>query len=153
MNHATAKDDDPTTRGETMSQKNLCLVLCLLIGMSNVSPVYSQLVRINFQPPGEVPAGYLPDYGEVFGDRGNGFSCGWNTDKTGDMYKRHSSSFADQKYDTLVRRHGSKTRSPVHVSTPEIRTHLSCMNLPQWRLYQHGCLRWDWRSRQILSWP
>lgn len=35
-------------------------------------------VNINFQPVGEVPAGYLADVGSVYGSRGNGYTYGWN---------------------------------------------------------------------------
>lgn len=36
------------------------------------------MVSINFQPASAlVPAGYLPDTSQVFGDRGNGHSYGW----------------------------------------------------------------------------
>ncbi|HSV27139.1 MAG TPA: hypothetical protein VLH60_04530, partial [Sedimentisphaerales bacterium] len=45
---------------------------------STVAPI-----RINFQPTAPaVPAGYLPDYGLVFGDRGNGHFYGWNFSHT-----------------------------------------------------------------------
>ena len=86
-----------------MERQKLCQAICLLICVASTLPVYPQPARINFQPPGEVPEGYLPDYGEVFGDRGNGFSYGWDTDLSGVMYNRRSSSFADLRYDTLVR--------------------------------------------------
>ena len=34
---------------------------------------------INFQPAKTpVPAGYLADSGEIYGDRGNGYTYGWN---------------------------------------------------------------------------
>jgi len=62
-------------------------------------------VKINFQSltqgSGEVPEGYLPDYGEVFGDRGNGFSYGWDMDIQGDARDRNSANAVDQRYDTL----------------------------------------------------
>jgi len=56
-------------------------------------------VKINFQPSGSsVPAGYLPDSGAIFANRGNGFSYGWNatTDET-----RDRNANGDQRYDTL----------------------------------------------------
>lgn len=47
------------------------------------------VVKINFQREGaEVPEGYLPDTGLVFGDRGNGFSYGWDHDVTDGTRKR-----------------------------------------------------------------
>ncbi len=57
-------------------------------------------IKINFQPPGtEIPEGYIPDYGEVYGVR-NGYTYGWNTLYTGTMRDREVN--ADQKLDTLV---------------------------------------------------
>ena len=46
-------------------------------------------LRINFQPKEvAVPAGYLPDFGEVFADRGNGHTYGWSADHTGEVRRR-----------------------------------------------------------------
>jgi hypothetical protein len=59
------------------------------------------LVKINFQQTGgDVPAGYLPDGGEVFADRGNGWSYGWNMDSTGGARNRNNASAPDERYDT-----------------------------------------------------
>jgi DNA-binding beta-propeller fold protein YncE len=58
-------------------------------------------IRVNFQPTGRpIPEDYLPDYGGVFANRGNGYSYGWNavTDETRD---RNSGLSPDQRYDTL----------------------------------------------------
>ncbi len=87
-----------------MSQKKLCLIICLAICVAHGIPVCGQPVSINFQPPGKVPAGYLPDFGEVFGDRGDGFSYGWTKKQSGKMSHSPSSSFSDLRYDTLVYR-------------------------------------------------
>jgi hypothetical protein len=58
-------------------------------------------VKINFQPStAQVPAGYLPDFGEVFGDRGNGFRYGWDADIQGDARQRGRNS--DPRYDTVL---------------------------------------------------
>jgi hypothetical protein len=60
-------------------------------------------VSINFQTDSaEVPPGYLPDSGAVYGDRGNGYSYGWNEDNTGNTRDRDSSRSPDQRYDTLT---------------------------------------------------
>jgi len=49
----------------------------------------SEQLNINFQPSGiDVPNGYLADYGETFGYRGNGFSYGWSCDLTEDSRDR-----------------------------------------------------------------
>jgi hypothetical protein len=58
-------------------------------------------VKINFQPSGRpVPSGYLADVGLVFGNRGNGFSYGWNQVISSATRDRNLN--ADQKLDTLV---------------------------------------------------
>jgi hypothetical protein len=58
-------------------------------------------VKINFQPAGRpVPSGYLADVGLVFGNRGNGFSYGWNQVISSATRDRNINS--DQKLDTLV---------------------------------------------------
>jgi hypothetical protein len=58
--------------------------------------------RINFQPSGTpLVAGYLPDYGQVYAPRGNGYTYGWNADNSANTRDRNTT--ADQRYDTLVR--------------------------------------------------
>jgi beta-galactosidase len=57
--------------------------------------------RINFQPTGlPVPDDYLPDYGTVFGDQGNGFSYGWDVDNSANTFVR--GVMRDLRYDTLI---------------------------------------------------
>lgn len=57
-------------------------------------------LKINFQPSGApIPEDYLPDCGDVFGDRGNGFSYGWSLNTTADTRDRGAAP--DQRYDTL----------------------------------------------------
>ena len=60
--------------------------------------------NINFQPASApVPAGYLVDSGNVYGDRGNGLQYGWSRDLTiGATVDRNSSRSPDQRYDTLT---------------------------------------------------
>ena len=75
----------------------LVLVLGLAAGMAGGSTL-----KINFQSTGApTPEGYLPDYGDPFGDRGNGFSYGWNLEIRSDARDRNSSDAPDQRYDTL----------------------------------------------------
>jgi hypothetical protein len=58
-------------------------------------------VSINFQQTGgDVPEGYLPDGGEVFDDRGNGYSYGWNMDSTGGARNRNNADAPDERDDT-----------------------------------------------------
>jgi hypothetical protein len=59
-------------------------------------------VRINFQPAGSpVPEGYLADTGAAYGDRGNGFSYGWDARNTTTTKDRNSPLSPDQRYDTF----------------------------------------------------
>ncbi len=78
--------------------------LCLMAGVTNGA---SFSVKVNFQSNSQgdrvVPAGYLPDYGLPFGDRGNGFSYGWSRDITADARDRNSAnSKGDQRLDTFI---------------------------------------------------
>ncbi len=66
------------------------------------APTGSLLVRINFQRAGDpIPAGYEKDDGSAYGNRGNGFSYGWNVSNTGNARDRNNSLSPDQRYDTL----------------------------------------------------
>jgi hypothetical protein len=81
--------------------KKLIYLVSLVLVLSVVSS--AQTVKINFQLQGApVPAGYLPDYGQVFADRGNGWSYGWSMDVTGAARDRNSANAPDQRYDTLI---------------------------------------------------
>jgi unsaturated rhamnogalacturonyl hydrolase len=56
-------------------------------------------LKVNFQPTtAEIPAGYLPDYGGVYGVR-NGTSYGWSEDHTAVTRDRNLN--ADQRLDTI----------------------------------------------------
>ncbi|MDB5358408.1 MAG: hypothetical protein JWN24_4861 [Phycisphaerales bacterium] len=61
--------------------------------------------HINFQPvAAPSPAGYVADNGDVFGDRGNGFSYGWNGKKPAKVYVRHGRRAVgpDERYNTFA---------------------------------------------------
>ena len=65
-------------------------------------------LRVNFQLAGaDIPADYVPDYGEVFADRGNGLSYGWTSDHT-DLARERSANI-DQRLDTLVHFHAGQS--------------------------------------------
>jgi glucose/arabinose dehydrogenase len=67
--------------------------------------------RINFQLAGApVPAGYLADTGAVFGNRGNGYSYGWNANNASTARDRNAANSPDQRYDTLI--HLQKPENP-----------------------------------------
>ena len=59
-------------------------------------------VKVNFQNSGATLfAGYLPDSGLVFANRGNGFSYGWDVDNTVNARQRNSVNSFDVRYDTF----------------------------------------------------
>jgi hypothetical protein len=61
-----------------------------------------QSVNINFQQTLDIiPEGYLPDVGEVFGDRGNGHSYGWDLDNTANSRNRNNAASPDERFDTF----------------------------------------------------
>jgi len=87
-----------------MCRRMIFLILLLILGLA-VQEAYSQSsVKVNFQSAtlgsGEIPQGYLPDYGDVFGDRSNGYSYGWTVDKAASSRDRDSVHSPDQRYDT-----------------------------------------------------
>ncbi|TWT33997.1 Soluble aldose sugar dehydrogenase YliI precursor [Posidoniimonas corsicana] len=62
------------------------------------------VVSVNFQLDGvPTPVGYLADAGEVYADRGNGWSYGWQSDHTD--VSRDRDVNADQRLDTLLHFH------------------------------------------------
>ena len=65
-----------------------------------VSAAITSPIRVNFQPIGQaIPSGYLQDGGQVYGDRGNGQTYGWNIDLQSASRDRNVSP--DQRNDTL----------------------------------------------------
>ncbi len=84
-----------------MSRKSILLILLLVLCFT-FNMTLGQTVKVNFQARDqgsrEVPEGYLPDYGDLYGDRGNGFSYGWTVDKQASS--RDRDIHPDQRYDT-----------------------------------------------------
>jgi hypothetical protein len=77
------------------------ILSALILGVAG-SVAGGATLKVNFQSNGSpIPEGYLPDYGEVFGDRGNGWSYGWNVDTRANTRDRNNASAPDQRYDTL----------------------------------------------------
>jgi hypothetical protein len=59
-------------------------------------------VKINFQPgAAPVPPGYLVDGGLAYGDRGNGYTYGWNTDNQANTRDREAANAPNQLIDTF----------------------------------------------------
>lgn len=76
------------------------------IGLTKVSdPVHFEVgvpIRVNFEMTSSTtPEGYLPDYGYVYGDQGNGYSYGWDVDNTANARERNDSRSPDKRYDTF----------------------------------------------------
>ena len=70
---------------------------------SNTTPIPGSGILVNFAlATAPVPPGYVPDGGDVYGDRGNGYSYGWNRDVTADSRYRMAANSPDVRYDTLV---------------------------------------------------
>lgn len=60
------------------------------------------VIGVNFQDfTAETPEGYLPDFGDIFGDRGNGQSYGWDDDNTLHARNRNSALSLDERHDTF----------------------------------------------------
>jgi len=82
-----------------------------------------EIIRINFQPSeAAIPAGYLPDSGDAYGDRGNGYSYGWVDSATGapagNDETRDRNQVADQRYDTLNHMLKNDTPHPWEIELP-----------------------------------
>ena len=83
--------------------KNMYGVVASLTEAESEDPLDpGEWININFQPDGaDIPDGYEPDYGAVFGDRGNDLSYGWDEDTSDRTRDRNNASAPDQRYDTL----------------------------------------------------
>jgi glucose/arabinose dehydrogenase len=69
----------------------------------NAPPPPSFRASVNFQPASAPPVtGYYVDSGAAYGDRGNGYTYGWNANTGGAVYDRNSRHSSDQRYDTLI---------------------------------------------------
>ena len=67
-----------------------------------VEVIVGTVISVNFQATtAEVPVGYLADYGDVFGDRGNGYTYGWDADNTANARDRNSALSPDERWDTF----------------------------------------------------
>ncbi len=72
----------------------------IFTGFECTSPLAA---KINFQPANApIPQGYLADTGATFGNRGNGFSYGWDADNSNSTADRNASNSPDQRFDTLT---------------------------------------------------
>lgn len=67
-----------------------------------IEVIVGTVISVNFQATtAEVPEGYLADYGEVFGDRGNGYTYGWDVDNQANARDRNSARSPDERWDTF----------------------------------------------------
>ncbi len=68
----------------------------------SIQIVVGKLTSVNFQAAtATTPTGYIGDTGEIYGDRGNGFSYGWDVDNTANARERNSVNSQDKRYDTF----------------------------------------------------
>jgi hypothetical protein len=102
-------------------------------GFSTVSaPIHvtvgTALVRINFQAAtATTPDGYLADFGDVFGDRGNGYNYGWDLDNTANARDRNSANSTNELYDTFN-----------HMQKPQPAGSVWEIEIPNGRFYIYG---------------
>lgn len=86
-----------------MIRKSVVWLALIGLCLMSVGASAQLVVKINFQlETAAVPAGYLRDSGELFGDRGNGFSYGWSANATADDRERNNAASKDKRYDTLL---------------------------------------------------
>lgn len=67
------------------ANRSLGIATCLLLFAITAGTAHAQSVPVNisFQPASfPLQSGYRGDFGNTFGDRGGGYSYGWNTDHT-----------------------------------------------------------------------
>ncbi len=73
-----------------------------IVRISGTAPPPTFAANVNFQPSGApVPAGYVADTGPVYGNRGNGYTYGWNANNSAHARDRNAANSPDQRYDTL----------------------------------------------------
>ncbi len=108
-------------------RRELALVVSfVMLPILAANAAQSLEVKINFQPStAAIPKGYLADFGEIFADRGNGFSYGWDMDITGAARKRGVSF--DGRYDTVVQMQESGARTwEIELPTGGYKVFVAC---------------------------
>jgi hypothetical protein len=108
-------------------RRKLVLAISLVVLPLLAAPAAHGLeIKINFQPStATVPAGYLADFGDLFGDRGKGYSYGWDVDIKGDARKRGVSF--DQRYDTVVQMQERGARTwEIELATGGYKVFVAC---------------------------
>ena len=84
-----------------MSKKLTILVLVLAFGLT-LGVVGASEIKINFQSSGApIPDGYLPEYGDPFGEHDSGWNYGWDQNIRSGARDRNSGNAPDQRYDTI----------------------------------------------------
>ncbi|MGQ0600156.1 MAG: apiosidase-like domain-containing protein [Anaerolineales bacterium] len=111
MPSATPLPASTSTRTPTQTTTAVATATHIAVPTSTPSPTSGPTqtpasglnVKINFQPAGAaIPAAYLADTGEVYGDRGSGYQYGWNADNSDGARDRDDGLSQDQRYDTLL---------------------------------------------------
>lgn len=86
-----------------MCRRCMWLTAVVLVSVAFAGLAHGQSVKVNFQTAtAPVPEGYLPDSGEAYGERGNGWSYGWSRNIAGDTRERNSGNSPDKRWDTLI---------------------------------------------------
>jgi len=84
-----------------MSKKLIYLVVLLAFGLT-VGLAGASEIKINFQSGGApIPDGYLPEYGDPFGEHDSGWNYGWDQNIRSGARDRNSGNAPDQRYDTI----------------------------------------------------
>jgi hypothetical protein len=82
-------------------------------------PLYFK-TRINFQPITAARVkNYMLDSGKLYGDRGSGWTYGWNVDTSAWTVDRDSALSPDQRYDTLAHLRKDSVNYTWEIALPE----------------------------------
>jgi hypothetical protein len=62
---------------------SVAILTCVILPVVTAAEAHAQTVNISFQPASfPLQSGFRGDFGYTFGDRGGGYSYGWNVDHT-----------------------------------------------------------------------
>ncbi len=117
---------------------------------------------VDFQPAAvPPPAGYLPDSGAIFADRGNGLSYGWNGPRPVQVlehHARHPSDGPDERYDTFAVMHARGRGSDWEIAVPDGTYQVHVVSgdarvfTGRYRIEANGVLVVDGRATRAQRW-
>ncbi|MCD6392500.1 MAG: LamG domain-containing protein [Planctomycetes bacterium] len=106
-----------------MKDRNVVLILMLAgVMIAGVASGQVPFVKINFQQSGStdpIPADYEKDFGDAYGDRGNGFFYGSSQNLTGSTRNRNNASSPDERYDSLIHLQQNNTPKTWEIAVPD----------------------------------